>query len=93
MPFSFSRKTNSHYNGVYKDLHIVLEVLIMSKFSEYMRRSYTKGDYYGSLAVVLGLYAALGVSYAIYNEGLGIKKAERLITNDDVSKDEKRGVR
>ena len=37
----------------------------MSKFKEFMSRPYSKGDYYGGIAVVLGIYAILGAAYVI----------------------------
>ena len=45
-------------------------------FKEWMSRPYTKGDYYGGIAVMLGLYGLAIGGYLIYNklneaDGLG----------------------
>ena len=37
----------------------------MNKIKEFMSRPYSKGDYYGGIAVVLGIYAILGAAYVI----------------------------
>lgn len=37
----------------------------MSKFKEFMSQPYSKGDYYGGIAVVLGIYAIIGTIYVI----------------------------
>lgn len=62
----------------------------MSKFKEFMSRPYSKGDYYGGIAVVLGIYAIIGTIYVIAQkcggkltfEGTMIRKKEEN-TNED----------
>lgn len=40
----------------------------MSKFKAFMDHPYTRGDYYGALAVVAGLYAVLGAAYVVWKK-------------------------
>lgn len=37
-------------------------------FKEWMSRPYTKGDYYGGIAVMLGLYGLAIGGYLLYNK-------------------------
>jgi hypothetical protein len=41
---------------------------IMSKLKAFMDHPYTRGDYYGALAVVAGLYAILGAVYVVWKK-------------------------
>ena len=58
----------------------------MSKFKAFMEHPYTRGDYYGALAVVAGLYAILGAAYVVW------KKVDEWKTNkmikENTDKDE-----
>ena len=57
----------------------------MSKFKAFMNHPYTRGDYYGALAVVAGLYAILGAVYVVWKK-VDEWKTRRMIkenTNED----------
>ena len=39
---------------------------MMKKFREYMEHPYTRGDYWGAVAIVAALYAVIGGAYIVY---------------------------
>jgi hypothetical protein len=43
------------------------------KIKAFMDHPYTRGDYYGWMAVILGLYAVLGAAYVVYTKVSEIK--------------------
>lgn len=62
----------------------------MNKFKEFMSRPYSKGDYYGGIAVVLGIYAILGAAYVVMQKCGGrltfegtINRKKKDNTNED----------
>lgn len=39
---------------------------MMKKIKEYMAHPYTRGDYWGAVAIVAALYAVIGAAYVVY---------------------------
>ena len=52
------------------------------KFKAFMDHPYTRGDYYGWMAVILGLYAVLGAAYVVYTKVSEIK-SKKIRKNDN----------
>lgn len=52
------------------------------KIKAFMDHPYTRGDYYGWIAVILGLYAVLGAAYVVYTKVSEIK-SKKIRKNDN----------
>lgn len=52
------------------------------KIKAFMDHPYTRGDYYGWMAVILGLYAVLGAACVVYTKVSEIK-SKKIRKNDD----------
>lgn len=52
------------------------------KIKAFMDHPYTRGDYYGWMAVILGLYAVLGAAYVVYTKVSEIK-SKKIRKNDN----------
>lgn len=57
----------------------------MNKFKAFMNHPYTRGDYYGALAVVAGLYAVLGAAYVVWKkvDEMKTRRTIKEVTEED----------
>lgn len=54
---------------------------MFKKIKDFMDQPYTKGDYYGAIAILLAIYAAFGAWYVAYTKVKAWKRKKK--TEDD----------